>query len=164
MATVTKKSTDHETNTRSTAASRVILVVAEDNRFQDTLVEILREEGYSILAVTSTASAHDALHKTPPSLVVLDSMISDGMDFCRWLRSSGEMAHVPILMIVPNEREGMYLESQGIRVDDAILKPLHREELQACVRTLLRRRRPQQEAETFKTAESLEGDRIQESS
>jgi two-component system, OmpR family, alkaline phosphatase synthesis response regulator PhoP len=117
----------------------VILLVEHDAALRDPIIDLLRREGYLVLAVDDGALAIDVVRHNPISLIILDPPFSqNGLDLCRQLRASSETAQVPILMMVTSEAEIAQLVRLGPHVNDYIVKPFLWEELQACVRALLR--------------------------
>ncbi len=118
---------------------RVILVVEHDAVLRDPITDSLRRAGYLVLAVGNGAMAIDVARHNPISLVILDPpSLQNGLDLCRQLRACAETAQVPVLMMVTSEIEIAQLVRLGPRVNDYIVKPFLWEELQACVRALLR--------------------------
>lgn len=130
--------------TRNTSRSRLILVVEEDYSLREAITSTLREEGHIVLSVADWSLALDLAHEHPLSLVILDtSSAQQGLlTFCRERHVSPGMSPLPILLLVAHESEMRQLERQGSVGDDYLVKPLHREELRASVRTLLRSHRP----------------------
>lgn len=135
---------EQQTSTRHPARSHLILVVEEDQSLRDAISSTLREEGYVALAVADWSLALAIAHDNPLSLAILDTIHSSPnmLDFCRKQHSSVGMSPLPMLLLVAHEGEMRLMEQQGIAIDDYLVKPLHREELRACVRTLLRSHRP----------------------
>lgn len=129
---------------RNTSRQRLILVVAEDHSVREAIASTLREEGHVVLAVADRSLALDLAHEHPLSLLILDtSSAQQGfLDACRGRHVSPGMSPLPILLLVAHESEMRQLERQGKGGDDYLVKPLHREELRACVRTLLRSHGP----------------------
>ena len=118
---------------------KVILVVEHDATWCDTIAHRLQGEGYLVLAVTDEGMAMDVAQDSPISLVILDpASLQRGLDMCRQLRACAETAQVPVLMMVTSDIEIAQLVRLGPRVNDYIVKPFLWEELQACVRALLR--------------------------
>jgi DNA-binding response OmpR family regulator len=117
---------------------KVILVVEHDSTLRNMISSQLRREGYFVLAVADETMALEAALYNPLSLVLIDPLRlqPDGLDFCRQLRSSHEMAHLPILMMVNNETEIAHMVGREPYVNDFIMKPLKWEELRACIYTL----------------------------
>ena len=142
-AMMTKKSEEQKMTTHGATALRTILVVEDDSLVRETISATLRTEGYTVLAFADGSLPEDIAHDTSLSLILLDATLPSPRIFalCRQLHRSSAMEHIPILMLVAHERERIQIERQGLQVDDYILKPLQKEELHACVRTLLRRRK-----------------------
>ena len=140
---MTKRSEEQKMMAHGATALRTILVVEDDSLLRDTISATLRAEGYTVLAFADGSLPADIVHDTSFSLILLDAALTCPTLFaiCHQLHRSSATEHVPILVLVTHERERSQIERQDMQVDDYILKPLQKEELHACVRTLLRRRK-----------------------
>ena len=140
---MTRKREEQKGDARSLHAERTILVVEDDHDVRDGISATLRGEGYNVLAVSSESFAKEIALNHPLSLILLDATTTSRsiVEVYHQLHSSSDdMKHIPLLVLVAHERERIQMERQEIRADDYILKPLQKEELQACVQALLRRR------------------------
>ncbi|MBN1919333.1 MAG: type II/IV secretion system protein [Verrucomicrobia bacterium] len=83
-------------------------------------------------------------HQLKPNLIILDVMmpVMDGIEACRRLKSSVEMANIPV--ILATARTGDEDEVEGLRAgaDDYLVKPLRPEKLRLHVLKHLGRRYP----------------------
>lgn len=121
-----------------------ILVVDDDPKIVSLVRRGLVFEGYEVDAASGGA---EGLHKAaehPPDLVILDVMMPgiDGFEFCRRLRSAGDL--VPVLMLTARDAVAYRVQGLDAGADDYLVKPFALEELLARVRALLRRGRPAQ--------------------
>ena len=121
---------------------QTILLLEEEEDLRNEMAAKLREDGYVVHDVAGGVNALETVRHHPPSLVVLDVMLTqpDGLEVCRQLRRCPETAKVPILMLVEHEIQIGQLARLQLGVNDYITKPPLWEELRACVYTLLRRR------------------------
>jgi signal transduction histidine kinase len=111
-----------------------------DNLF---LIEsILDDENYNIICVESGEAAIEAIHKSPPDVVLLDVMMPgmDGYEVTRRLRQDATVSYIPILLITAHDQSSL-VEGLDAGADDFIHKPVDVNELQARVRSLLRLKR-----------------------
>ncbi|MDA0814174.1 MAG: response regulator transcription factor [Verrucomicrobia bacterium] len=117
-----------------------ILVVEDDARLADLVVEYLQEHGG--YRVTASGDGRDGLRSIladPPNLVILDIMLPgmDGMDVCRQARAAGFKGAV--LMLTARGDEVDEVLGLEIGADDYVAKPARPRALLARVKALLRR-------------------------
>jgi two-component system, OmpR family, alkaline phosphatase synthesis response regulator PhoP len=116
------------------------ILVAEDDRFtRDGLVEILQDEGFSVIAVADGKSAVHEFRRTQPDFVCLDIMMpyQSGYEACKTIRL--EAPDVPIIFISAKAEESDRLVGFEIGADDFIVKPFAIREVVARVRAVARR-------------------------
>lgn len=118
----------------------VILVVEHDCALRADISRTLREENFFVVAVGDGGVALDIARDNPLSLIILDpiQLQPDGLAIYRLLRESPETAQTPLLMVITQDADIPYIEQTGLQANDYIKKPLLRQELCACVQTLLR--------------------------
>ncbi len=118
-----------------------ILVVEDDRPILTGLVDLLRGEGYEVVAAEDGAQALRAYEQERPSLVLLDIMIPEksGYDVCREIRAKDP--RTPILMLTAKGQEVDKVVGLELGADDYVVKPFGVKELLARVRALLRRNR-----------------------
>ncbi|HZE29498.1 MAG TPA: response regulator transcription factor, partial [Gaiellaceae bacterium] len=74
-----------------------------------------------------------------PSLVLLDVMLpgeTDGLDLCRWIRSSSEL---PVILVTARVDEADRIVGLELGADDYVTKPFSPRELATRVKAVLRR-------------------------
>ncbi len=114
-------------------SARVLLV--EDNAdLRAYLTRLLRDDGWTVLAVADTGSALEAVRHA--DLVLSDVMLPgvDGIELVRRLRGAVATARVPIVLLTA--RAGAESAAEGLRAgaDDYVVKPFDPTELLARVR------------------------------
>ena len=119
------------------AASRV-LVVEDDQKISDLLLNYLRAEGYETTPAYDGRDAVQQIAQHAPDVVVLDWMLPglDGIGVCKAVRAFSD---VPILMLTARVDELDRLLGLDTGADDYVCKPFAPREVVARVRALLRR-------------------------
>lgn len=119
-----------------------------DNLFLIKLA--LEQEGYNVLLVDNGTTALAQIHKSPPSLILLDVMMPgmDGYEVTKRIREHPNLPYIPILLITAHEHSSL-IKGLDAGADEFIRKPVHIEELQARVRSLLRLKQTIDQRENF---------------
>ncbi|HLS53185.1 MAG TPA: response regulator transcription factor, partial [Tissierellaceae bacterium] len=118
-----------------------ILVVDDEKNITELIRMNLEAEGYEIdLAYTGM----EAIIKTDsfkPDLILLDLMLPDidGLQVCQMIRLNEKTQNIPIIMISARSEESNKVEGLSVGADDYITKPFGLKELEARIRTVLRR-------------------------
>ena len=118
--------------------ARHVLVVEDDAKIAQLLLDYLRNDGYSANAVADGKLALAQIERTPPAVVILDLMLPglDGIGVCRAVRAFSD---VPILMLTARVDEVDRLLGLDSGADDYVCKPFSPREIVARVRALVRR-------------------------
>ncbi len=119
-----------------------VLVVEDDVKIAQLLLDYLKSEGYGVTSVGDGHAGLRQIQDNPPDLVILDWMLPgmDGIDVCKAVRRTSE---VPILMLTARIDEVDRLLGLDTGADDYVCKPFSPREVVARVRALLRRTRGQ---------------------
>jgi two-component system response regulator BaeR len=122
----------------STNAASRVLVVEDERKISDLLLNYLRAEGYEATPVYDGCDAVQQIAQRAPDVVVLDWMLPglDGIGVCKAVRAFSD---VPILMLTARVDELDRLLGLDIGADDYVCKPFGPREVVARVRALLRR-------------------------
>ena len=131
-----------------TTPGRARLLVVDDERaVRDALRRALRLEGYDVTLAGDGEEALASLTAGEPDAVILDVLMPgvDGLVVCRRLRERG--SRVPVLMLTARDAVGDRVAGLDAGADDYVVKPFALEELLARVRALLRRARPEDDAD-----------------
>jgi len=127
----------NDANTRDS-----IVIVEDDPTIRCILEMALKGAGY--VHVQSAARGDDGLElvrRVRPSLIMLDLMLPglDGLDVCRSVRASPELADTRILMLTARSENADIVRGLELGADDYVTKPFDRQVLLARVRAVLRR-------------------------
>ncbi len=117
---------------------RVILVVEDEDSYQDALNIGLSVEGFSVIGATNIAQARQLMQTVKPDLVLLDVMLPDGsgIDYCRELYDT---TRTPVIMVSARTSEVDVVLGLEIGAADYVTKPYRLRELTARIRAVLRR-------------------------
>jgi len=117
---------------------RHILVVEDDQKISDLLLDYLRAAGFDASPAYDGQEALRKIEGGTPALVILDLMLPglDGMAVCKTIRCFSD---VPILMLTARVDEVDRLLGLDTGADDYVCKPFAPREVVARVRALLRR-------------------------
>lgn len=116
-----------------------ILVVEDDVFLRDGLCEMLKREGYDVVAAGTVEDAKREFLGGRFNLIMLDVMLPDGngFDMCAFIRSKNE--DVPILFLTACDDEFQVVRGLDVGADDYVTKPFKLLELLSRIRALLRR-------------------------
>jgi len=116
-----------------------ILLVEDDLRIQEMIKDGLREENYSLIAVTSAEDAIVEVKAGSFDVYILDIMLPamNGLEFCKWLRDKGHKESILILTAKGSVEEKLVGFESG--ADDYLTKPFIVAELKARIKALNRK-------------------------
>ncbi len=114
-----------------------VLVVDDNKKIVDMLVEYLEASGYSAVSAFDGAQALERLSERVPDLALLDVMLPgvDGLELTRRFQARG----VPVILVTARGDEVDRLVGLEIGADDYIVKPFSPREVVARVKAVLRR-------------------------
>ncbi len=120
------------------SAMRRVLVVEDDAKIAQVLLDYLHREGFEANAIADGQLALAQIQIAPPALLILDMMLPglDGIGVCRAVR---QFSDLPILMLTARVDEVDRLLGLDTGADDYVCKPFSPREVMARVRALLRR-------------------------
>lgn len=115
-----------------------LLIVEDDDKLADLLLEYLRMHGFLVSHASSGDKGAKQILETRPDLVILDLMLPgmNGLDVCRKVRDDYSGA---ILMLTASQSEADHVAGLELGADDFVVKPIEPRILLARIRTQLRR-------------------------
>lgn len=118
-----------------------ILVVDDEEDFQDIIRQVLEPAGYHVDGAGDGAACLAALRQHGPDLVILDvnMPIKDGYAVCREIRADPKFCDVPVLMLTIRNRDKEIMQGLDCGADDYLTKPFRSQELLARIHNLLKR-------------------------
>src|SRR5690349_21514678 len=121
-----------------------ILIVDDDRKILDLLLDLLALEGYEVATAVDGSEAIDLALSFEPDIVVSDVVMPNvsGLELCRHLKEDPRTAFIPVMLIsglIPAGDGG--IEGLHAGADDYIDLPFRNEELQVKVARLVERHR-----------------------
>jgi two-component system, OmpR family, KDP operon response regulator KdpE len=115
-----------------------ILIVDDEPQITRVLRTALSTQGYSLRVAANGVEGMEVVHEWRPDLVITDLAMPqmDGVELCRSIRAVSE---VPILVLSVRNQDRTKIEALDAGADDYVTKPFSIQELQARVRSQLRR-------------------------
>jgi DNA-binding response OmpR family regulator len=119
-----------------------LIVILDDEPDVSELIRFhLTQAGFEVKGFSDAGSFYTFLADRHPDLVILDLILpdADGLDVCRYLKSSDETAAIRILMLSAKRKESERILGLESGADDYVTKPFSPRELTARVKAILRR-------------------------
>jgi PAS domain S-box-containing protein len=128
----------------STSDRGRVLIVDDDRKILDLLVELLELESYEVATATDGSEAFELALSFDPDVVVSDVVmpVLGGLELCRRLKEDPRTAYIPVLLIsgrIPSDDAG--IEGLHAGADDYLDLPFRNEELLVKVARLVERHR-----------------------
>ena len=116
-----------------------ILLLEDDRLFNETIQDILEEEGYEIQTALDPYSAMELSYETRFDLYLFDVNLpyESGFSLLQKLRESGDKT--PTIFLTSRDDKASMIEGFNIGADDYMKKPIDLDELISRVKALLRR-------------------------
>jgi two-component system, OmpR family, response regulator BaeR len=124
-----------------------ILIVEDESDLAQVLADYLKRDGYQTMICTDGGAALPAVARFAPDLMLLDIMLpnQDGLSILRELRKTSEL---PVILVTARVEELDRLLGLELGADDYVCKPYSPREVVARVKAVLRRQRPDAQAQT----------------
>lgn len=134
----------------------VILIVEDDNDLAELISMHLTFQGHEVVRATSLEQARNSIKTTLFDLMVLDRGLDDGdgMLLCHELRQ--QQNWLPVLILTARDSEKDKVEGLESGADDYLTKPFSVLEFQARVRTILRRKNHQPDANSASSGATVD--------
>ena len=119
----------------------MIYIVEDDSAIRELEQYALQSNGYEAVGFESSEPFWQAVHTTPPELVILDVMLpgEDGFSILKKLRAAPSLRRLPIIMITAKSSELDTVRGLDCGADDYITKPFSPSEMVARVKAHLAR-------------------------
>ena len=139
-----QKNSSSESNNAAPPAEcvrRTRVLLAEDDRALRRFLEVVLERaGYKVIPAADGLEAMKLALSTQIDIVVTDAMMPNlsGHEFCRFLRNSQTLSHLPVILLSALERKEPNQNAE--KVDAFLSKPVSAESLVECIEQLLARK------------------------
>jgi DNA-binding response OmpR family regulator len=117
------------------------IALIEDDADLFTLVKYnLEKEGFGVVGSSTGRGVIDLCRREKPDLILLDIMLpdSDGLEICKSIRQSPELAHIPVIFLTARASETDRIVGLELGANDYIVKPFFVRELVARIRIQFR--------------------------
>lgn len=130
-----------------------ILVVDDEPNNFDVIESLLSHTDYQMHYLSSGEEAIRLLDIFQPDLILLDVMMPglDGIETCKRIKAMPIGVSLPVIIVTALDRKEDLSRCLTAGADDFIHKPVHRFELDARVRSMLRIRHQYLQLDTFNT-------------
>lgn len=117
-----------------------LLIVEDEKELLESIAEGLRLSGYAVDTATDGAEAEDLFWSETYDLIVLDINlpIIDGFTLLKEIRE--EDKQVNVIMLTARTQVADRVKGLDLGANDYLIKPFHFDELEARIRSLLRRK------------------------
>jgi len=118
-----------------------LLVVEDDENISTALAEYFSRAGYSVTTASDGVAGVEAAVNSRPDVVVLDLMLPrmDGLSVCKEIRQKNPL--MPIIMLTAKDDVVDKVLGLEMGADDYITKPFSLREVEARIKSVLRRAR-----------------------
>ncbi len=127
-----------------------VLIVEDESAIAELISINLRHNGFQPIWAEDGDAAQRELDSVLPDVILLDWMLprESGVQLARKWRADTRTKTIPILMLTARGDESDKVTGLDSGADDYITKPFSTQELMARIRSVLRRRAPEQVADT----------------
>lgn len=118
-----------------------VLLVDDDEGNRELVSRILDLCGYESIQANSGAKALELLVNNAVDIILLDIMMPDmdGYEFCRQLKQSKNLSHIPIIMLTALIDEESRQKSFRVGANDFISKPFKMDDLVSKIERLVKK-------------------------
>ena len=120
--------------------------IAEDEASIVSLLKYnLEKEGYKVSHSENGEDALKQIKSKQPDLILMDWMLPElsGVEICKNLKKDDKFNDIPVIMLTAKGEEEDKLKAFDTGADDYVTKPFSQKELNARIKSLLRRSKPQ---------------------
>jgi PleD family two-component response regulator len=122
----------------------LVLIVDQDDRLVELLVEHLRRHGLNVIASANFEEAIKTLSFVRPDLIISEVNFEngpEGFDLYLWIRTNAVMCEVPFLFLATRIDRDTLIAGKRLGVDDFVFKPVDQDVVMASIINCLSRRK-----------------------
>jgi two-component system phosphate regulon response regulator PhoB len=119
---------------------KTVTLIEDDADLFSLLKYNIEKEGFRFTGSPTGKDALELCRRERPDVIILDIMLpdSDGIEICRGIRSSPDLAHVPVIFLTARGSESDRILGLELGANDYMVKPFSVRELVARLRNQLR--------------------------
>ena len=119
---------------------KTVALIEDDADLFSLLKYNIEKEGFRFIGSQTGKDALELCRRERPDVIILDIMLpdSDGIEICRGVRSSSDVAHVPVIFLTARGSESDRILGLELGANDYMVKPFSMRELIARLRNQLR--------------------------
>jgi len=142
LQAVLRRTTAERAQAASLLDPKRVLAVDDSGTYLNELANVLRAEGFEVVAARSGAAALEMLAAQSIDCILLDLIMPelDGIETCRRIKASPIFRDIPLIMMTARDDRSAMIEGLSTGADDFIAKSSEFEVLKARVRAQLRRK------------------------
>lgn len=116
-----------------------VLVVDDEPALRDLIRQMLEIGGFTVNEAEDGETALDKIDEDPPDAVILDVMMPhmDGITVCKQIRSDGETATLPVIMLSGKTQKEAIAEGIAAGANKYLCKPVSYDELVGSINEVL---------------------------
>jgi DNA-binding response OmpR family regulator len=117
-----------------------VVLIEDDADLFALLKYNVEKEGFRFAGAQTGKGALELCRRERPDVIILDIMLpdSDGIEICRGIRSSPDLAHIPVIFLTARASESDRILGLELGANDYVVKPFSVRELIARVRNQVR--------------------------
>lgn len=117
-----------------------VLVIEDEPAIRD-MISLALDEQFRIFDAETTQQARSLLYENTPDCIILDWMLpgESGVQFLKTIKQDSLFKHIPIIMLTAKAEEENKVKCFDAGVDDYVTKPFSPKELQARIKSIMRR-------------------------
>jgi len=121
------------------------VLIVDDEELNIKLIEAYLDEEYEVITAQSGSEALNKIIEDKPDIVLLDIMMPQisGYDVCKSIKENDATRFIPIVMCTALSGSEAKVKAIEIGADDFLTKPINRIELSARIKSLLKKKKYQ---------------------
>ena len=138
-----------------------VLIIEDEPDIRKTIDYNLSKESFEVVQAASIQEGERVLASNKIDVIILDLMLPDGsgLTLCRDIKSDSKLKHIPVIILTAKTEEVDRVVGFELGADDYVTKPFSQKELNARIKSLLRRSKPQSSSDIVEFTD-LKIDRI----